>query len=29
MKSCGPGFSARRMVKEYTLKFYAAALKST
>jgi starch phosphorylase len=28
IKSCGPKFSARRMVKEYTLKFYAPALKN-
>ena len=29
MKSTGPAFSARRMVKEYSQKFYQPALKST
>ena len=28
IKSCGPVFSARRMVKEYVQKFYAAAFKA-
>ena len=27
MKSIGPGFSARRMAKEYISKFYGPALK--
>ena len=29
MKSSGPSFSARRMVKEYSRKFYQPALQST
>ncbi len=29
MKSSGPLFSARRMVKEYSRKFYQPALQST
>jgi hypothetical protein len=29
MKSSGPFFSARRMVKEYSRKFYQPALQST
>jgi len=29
IKSTAPIFSARRMVKEYTLKFYQNALKAT